>query len=201
MATTTGFNPKTDAYIRNAAPFAQPILTHVRTLVHKACPEAVETIKWGVPHFDYKGVICGMAGFKAHVRVVFWKSALLQQAGLTTAAGADQFGKVTSLDDLPDDKTFIALINTAARMNEDNVKAARARAATKPPIRVPPRFLAALKKRRKALAAFEAFPPSHKREYVEWISAAKAEETRTRRIAQAIEWIATGKSRNWKYQR
>ena len=192
-------DPRVDAYIEKSQPFARPILKYIRKAVHAGCPGVEETLKWSVPHFDYKGVMCGMAAFKEHIRFGFWKAQLL---GLPAAAGGEgmsQFGVVKSLDDLPPEKALIALVKKAAELNEQGVKAPRARSAPKPPLKMPAPFADALKKNRKASAAFEAFPPSHKREYVEWITDAKQDATRDRRIAAAIQWIAAGKSRNWKY--
>ncbi|HET9371869.1 MAG TPA: YdeI/OmpD-associated family protein [Vicinamibacterales bacterium] len=196
-------DPRVDAYIKKAAPFARPILTHLRKVVHRACPQVTETIKWGVPAFEYKGPFCGIAAFKAHAIFGFWKHGLLAKQGLLpeerTAMGS--FGRITSLDDLPDETSLTRLIEAAAALNDAGVKAPRAARTPKPPIGVPPAFKAALARNRKTLAAFEAFSPSHRREYLEWITEARTEATRDKRIATALEWIAQGKSRNWKYQR
>jgi hypothetical protein len=191
-------DPRIDAYIEKAQPFAKPILRHIRKAVHLGCPDVQETLKWGVPSFEYKGLLCGVAAFKEHVRFGFWKSQLLGSSGREGDALA-QFGLVKSMDDVPPEKELIALVKRAAELNEQGVKAPRAKTAPKPPLKVPSYFAAALAKNRKAQANFAAFPPSHKREYVEWIVDAKQEATRERRIATAVEWIAEGKSRNWKY--
>jgi uncharacterized protein YdeI (YjbR/CyaY-like superfamily) len=198
-----GKDPRVDAYIKKAAPFARPILTHLRKVVHRACPQVTETIKWGVPAFEYKGPFCGIAAFKAHAIFGFWKHSLLAKQGLVpeerTAMGS--FGRITSLDGLPDETSLMRLIEAAAALNDAGVTAPRAARTPKPPIRMPPALKAALARNKKALAAFEALSPSHRREYLEWITEARTEATRDKRIATALEWIAQGKSRNWKYQR
>ena len=198
-------DPRVDAYIAKAAPFAQPILEHVREVVHDACPDVEETIKWGMPSFMYGGgILCGMAAFKAHASFGFWKHALVVGEGAAGEAvervGMGSFGKLASVRDLPAKKQLVAYVKKAAALNAQGAKAAPARKAPARPAPVPTaEFAAALGKNKSAAAAFKAFPPSHQREYVDWIAEAKREDTRERRIAQAVEWIAEGKHRNWKY--
>jgi uncharacterized protein YdeI (YjbR/CyaY-like superfamily) len=198
MATT---DPRVDAYIEKSQPFARPILKYIRKSVHAGCPGVQETVKWGMPHFDYKGPLCGMAAFKEHCALGFWKATLLgMDTGKTTEA-MGQFGCVKSIADLPSAPKLIALVKLAAKLNDEGVKAPRASKAPKGRVRVPTDFAAALalKKNRKAQAAFEGFSPSHRREYIEWITEAKQQTTRERRMATAIEWLSEGKSRNWQY--
>ena len=194
-------DPRIDAYIERAAPFAQPILTQVRELVHEACPQVEETIKWGMPTFVHAGgILCGMAAFKQHASFGFWKHALVVGEG-QPRDGMGSYGKMTSLQDLPPKKTLLAHVRKAMKLNEDGVKSPAARkAAPKPPPEAPDDLLAALKKNKAAKATFDAFPPSCKRDYIEWIVEAKREETRAKRLAQAVEWMAEGKRRNWKYE-
>lgn len=197
----SGHDPRIDAYIAAAAPFAQPILEHVRAVVHEACPGVEETIKWGMPSFMYGGgILCGMAAFKAHASFGFWKHALVVGEG-EQQAGMGSFGKLATVRDLPSRKQLVAYVKKAAALNAQGAKAAPARKAAAPkPAPVPtPEFAAALRRNQAAAAAFKAFPPSHQREYVDWIAEAKREDTRDRRIAQAVEWIAEGRQRNWKY--
>lgn len=175
-------NPDVDAYIARSAPFARPILRKIRGLFHQACPEIEEKIKWGCPSFERGGIIGIMAAFKAHCRLVLWK---------------DVAEKITSVSQLPKDAVARIRAGVAAQASGRKQKPA---GRSKPPLKVPPYFLAALRKNRKARAAFEAFPPSHRREYVEWIVEAKTAETRERRMSTALAWIAEGKSRNWKYR-
>ncbi|HET7614787.1 MAG TPA: YdeI/OmpD-associated family protein [Gemmatimonadaceae bacterium] len=192
-------DPRVDAYIAKSGEFAKPILTHVRSLVHDVVPEAEETIKWSVPHFDYKGVLCGMAAFKQHCNIILWKAALIPGG-----KGRDEKGQITNIRnmaDLPDDKTMKHLLREGARLNAEGVKGPPRNKPTKKPVAIPAQLKSALAKNKKAAAAFEKFPPSHKREYAEWIAEAKGEDTRQRRVKSAIEWIAEGKSRNWKYER
>ena len=198
-------DPRVDAYIEKAQPFAKPILKHLRSVVHSACPDVEETMKWSFPHFDYKGIFCAMAGFKQHCTFGFWKGSLLRGRVKGMPAGGEesmgQFGRITSLADLPSERTLKAIVKAAAKLNDENVVVPRRKAKPKPPLKVPAYFTAALRKNKEALAAFDAFPPSHRREYVEWVTEAKTEETRARRLATALEWIAEGKGRNWKYQK
>ena len=188
-------DPRVDAYIAKAAGFAQPILTRLRDAIHTACPDVEETIKWSVPHFTYKGNLCLMSAFKEHCRFGFWKESLVIGPG---AVDGGMGRKITSVEELPSDRELIAQVRKAARLNEEGVKVTRT-VRPKTPLRAPADFMAAVKKNRKALAAYTAFSPSHKREYVEWLTEARTEATRTRRLAQAVEWIAAGKPRNWKY--
>ena len=193
-------DPRVDAYIEKSADFARPILKHLRKIVHTACPEVEETMKWSFPHFDYKGeMMCSMASFKSHCAFGFWKASLVL-GDKVADGGMGHLGRITSLEDLPADRTLASYVRKAAKLNDEGAKVVRARRA-KPELEVPEDLTRALKKNKKALTAFEAFPPSHRREYVEWIVDAKGEETRKRRLASAVEWIAEGKSRNWKYAR
>jgi len=195
-------DPRVDAYIAKAPAFAQPILTRLRDAVHSGCPDVVETIKWSVPSFEYKGPFCGMASFKKHAMFGFWKHQLMQDVlpkGEHRAFG--KFGRLESIADVPPKAALVKVVRIARKLNDDGVKVPRTAKPAKPPVKPPADLMAALKKSPRALAAFKAFSPSHQREYVEWITEAKASETRARRLAQALEWIADGKSRNWKYQR
>jgi len=188
-----------DEYIAKQQPFAKPILTYIREVVHEGCPDCEETLKWSMPSFMHHGILCGMAAFKEHATFGFWKHTLLvgERTGDEGAMGS--FGRLTSIEDLPPKRELLALIRKAARLNEDGVKAPAKAPRPKKAIAMPPAFRNALSKNKKAQANYEAFPPSHKREYLEWIVEAKREETRDRRIAQAVQWIAGGKARNWKY--
>jgi hypothetical protein len=193
---------RVDAYIRNAAPFARPILTRLRKVVHAACPEVVEGFKWSFPHFDYKGIFCSMAAFKGHCTFGFWKYQLLEKVlPKVDEQAMGQFGRMTSIADLPDNRTLVRIIKAAAKLNDDGVKVPRAKSAPKPPVKPPAHFMTAIGRNKKALATFRNFSPSNKREYVEWVAEAKTDETRNRRLATAVEWMAAGKSRNWKYER
>lgn len=209
MATQT-LNPKVDAYIANAKPFAQPILIHLRKLVHKACPKVEETIKWSRPFFEYKGAIIGnMSAFKEHCSFGFWGQEIgevLRQANVVQSDGMGTLGRIARVDDLPPQKALLDWIRQAANFietgNYTSPIAARNRVVkpAKTAVETPTEFVAALRKDKKASAAFAAFSPSCKREYIDWIVDAKRPETREKRIATAVEWIAEGKERNWKYQ-
>jgi uncharacterized protein YdeI (YjbR/CyaY-like superfamily) len=194
-------DPKVDAYISRAAPFAQPILVEFREIVHAACPEVEEAMKWSFPHFLYKGMLCSMASFKQHAAFGFWKGTLVT-GGPRKADAMGHFGRITTRSDLPSTKVLAGYVKKAAALNELGVKVLRASKKAAPkPVRAPTDLAAALRKNRKARAGFDALSPSHAREYVEWITEAKGAENRARRLAQAIEWMAEGKSRNWKYER
>lgn len=194
-------DPRIDAYIRKSAPFARPILTHLRKVVHEGCPAVEETIKWSFPHFTYHGILCAIAAFKAHCTFALSKAQLLEDEGLgkRPKAAMGHFGRITSLADLPPERTLVLLVKKAAALNEQGVKVPQPKRAPKPPLKMPADFEAALGRNKKARAAYEAFSPSHQREYLEWITEAKGEETRLRRIQTAVDWIAEGKPRNWKY--
>jgi uncharacterized protein YdeI (YjbR/CyaY-like superfamily) len=199
-------DPRIDAYIGNAAAFAQPILERLRAIVREACPDAEETLKWGAPSFMHAGgILCMMAAFKQHASFGFWKHALVMGGEVPRDGmpreGMGSFGKMTSLKDLPPKKELVALIHKAMRLNEDGVKTPglRKARAPKPLPLAPDDLVAALKKNRQACTTFDGFSPSQQREYVDWITEAKRDETRQKRLAQAVEWLAEGKLRNWKY--
>ena len=197
-------SPEFDVYIAKSAAFAKPILTKLRKLFHQACPAIVETMKWSFPHFEYKGIVGSMAAFKNHVSFGFWKGKLLDDPqGLFTEVGRAPMNasRLTDVSELPADKILLDYIRRAVAMNEDGVKTPQPKKKPKAALEVPDYFQSALKKNKKALATFEAFSPSHKREYVEWIVEAKQEATRHQRLNTAIQWLAEGKPRNWKYMR
>ncbi len=189
-------DPRVDAYIAKAADFAKPILYRIRKLVHVACPDVAETIKWGSPFYEHRGILLATPAFKHHCALIFWKGRLFLSKDQKT-----KLRRLAALSDLPGDKIVLGYIRKAVELNESGVKTSpRAKPTAKRKLVVPEYFRAALKKNKKALAAFENFRPSHQREYVEWIVGAKREETRVRRILTALEWLAKGKSRNWKYE-
>jgi uncharacterized protein YdeI (YjbR/CyaY-like superfamily) len=193
---------RVDAYIAKAPEFAKPVLTHLRKLVHEACPDCEETIKWSTASFEYKGPFCGMAYFKAHCVFGFWKTALIPDPkGILVKEAMGCLGKITSVKDLPSDKVIKDFIKAAKKLNDDGVKLPARKPKEKKELVVPDYMLKAIRKNKKAFFTFEEFSPSHKREYVEWITEAKTEETRLRRMETMMEWLAEGKARNWKYQR
>ncbi len=194
-------DPRIDAYIRKSPDFAKPILSHLRAVVHEACPDVEETMKWSAPFFDYKGVLCGMAAFKEHCGLNLWKGALIVGED-SKRDSAGQFGALKTLSDLPPKKILIGYIRQAAKLNEEGIKApGRDTSVRKPEAKVPPDLAAAIKKNRKAQSTFDAFSPSKRRDYIEWITQAKTDETRQKRLVTAVEWMSEGKSRNWKYER
>jgi Uncharacterized protein conserved in bacteria len=198
-------DPRIDTYIDTSAPFARPILEHIREVVHHACPDVEETMKWRFPHFMYRGMLCSMASFKKHCAFGFWKGELV--LGEHTDPSADamgQFGRIESLDDLPSKAILTGYIRKAMRLNEEGVSKAKpsttaAKSAKKKAVAVPNDLQSALRRNSAARTAFANFSPSQQREYVEWLTEAKREETRKRRLETAIEWISEGKTRNWKY--
>lgn len=195
-----------DAYIAKSAAFAQPILQHIRALVHSTCPDVEEKIKWGFPHFDYKNeMMCSMASFKQHAVMGFWKASLMKDKALLAMARSEEamghLGKITSLKNLPSDKKLTAYIKEAMLLNDNGVKLpAKPKSIEKKEIETPDYLKKALSKNKKAERFFNEFAYSHRKEYITWITEAKREETRNKRMATAIEWIAEGKGRNWKYQ-
>lgn len=190
-------NPSVDEFIERAQPFAKPILTHVRERVHTLVPDVREDIRWRMPAFMRGNSILLIVGaFKAHVAINFWRGDSVVPHETSGALG--QLGRLTTLDDLPAE--FDALILAAA----DTANAPptrRKREASSPPAQIHPHLSAALDGAPAARACFDAFTPAQQRDYVEWIADAKQEQTRARRIAQAIEWIGEGKRRNWQYER
>jgi uncharacterized protein YdeI (YjbR/CyaY-like superfamily) len=209
MIAAQNLNPKVDAYCAKAQPFAQPMLAHLRELIHKACPDVEETIKWSRPFFQYRGaILCNMSAFKEHCSFGFWGEeigAVLREATVLKNGGMGSLGRTTSVADLPSDKQMLGWIRQAAAFVDSGqytspIVARHKVVKPKPSLDTPAEFKAALQRNKKAAAVFAAFSPTCKREYVEWIAEAKRQETRDKRIATAVEWIAEGKQRNWKYQ-
>ena len=203
MATT---DPRIDAYIEAAADFAQPILSHLRQIVHAGCPNVEETLKWGMPYFMHKGMLCGMAAFKQHCTFSFWQGARVlgaEKVGAGEAMG--QFGRIGSIRDLPPKKVMIGYVKKAVEVNEAGAGSTRVKKTgagrSVRPVIVPDELAEALRRDGKARTTFENFSPSHQREYAEWIAEAKTDATRERRIATAMEWLKEGKARHWKHQR
>ena len=196
-------DPRVDAYIAASADFARPILTHLRELVHATCPDVEETMKWSFPHFMYEGMLCSMASFKAHCAFGFWKGALVLDDTSRDTEAMGNLGRITRLADLPPKRTLTGYLRKAMALNEQGVKAPvkRKPALRKPAPRMPKELALALERNPKARAAFDAFSPSHRREYIEWVAEAKTDATREKRLATTIEWLTEGKARNWKYQK
>jgi hypothetical protein len=199
------FDKRIDSYIATAPDFAEPILKHIRDVVHEAVPRVEETMKWSTPSFEYDGMMCGMAAFKKHCMMGFWKAELLAKQFPTLAADGKSLQRLSgirSIKDLPPKATLIKVIRAAAKLNEDNIKTPRKpRVTTIRTVRAPADLLAALRNNAEARAGYDALSPSHKREYIEWITEARRDETRRQRVMTAVEWMAEGKIRNWKYVR
>jgi uncharacterized protein YdeI (YjbR/CyaY-like superfamily) len=193
-------DPRIDAYIARQADFARPILEHLRRIVREAAPEVEETIKWSMPHFTYKGrMFAGMAAFKAHATFGLWQaSAVLGETGSEREA-MGQYGRLTSIDDLPAEEELKATIRRAAEHAQR--RQPRPKKPPKPELEAPPELQSALDANPAARATFDAFSPSARRDYVEWVVESKRPETRDKRIAQAVEWMAEGKKRHWKYEK
>jgi uncharacterized protein YdeI (YjbR/CyaY-like superfamily) len=201
-----GVDPRIDAYIERAAAFAKPILIKLRKLIFQACPDAEEMIKWSFPNYEVHGsMLCSMAAFKEHCAFGFWKASLLKDPdGILHLAERNSMGhldRLSSVKDLPSDKILIAYLKEAALLNKNNIKIARKKSAPGKELAIPKALAAALKKNKKAMVTFEAFPPSQRREYIEWISEAKTDVTLDKRLTTTIEWLEQGKTRNWKYKK
>ncbi|WP_295773322.1 DUF1801 domain-containing protein [uncultured Mucilaginibacter sp.] len=194
-----------DDYITKSAEFAQPVLIHLRTLVHQACSQIQETIKWSMPFFEYKGTVCNMAAFKQHCTFGFWKGKLLPDPhgilNMKDENAMGQLGRITGLSDLPPDEVLIQYIKEAIALNENGVKVEKAKPATKADLVIPDYFIDFLNQHPKAAAQFNQYGYSHQKEYVQWITEAKTETTRLKRMQTSVEWLSEGKSRNWKYQK
>ena len=197
-------DPRIDGYIEKARPFARPILEHLRRLVHAAVPDTGEAIKWGMPHFTYKGKnVAGMAAFKAHCAFMIHGEGRQGEGVANDSAGMGSFGRIASLDDLPSDKDLQAKLKTAMERIDAGGRAVNRAASPAPKAEIPvPQDLAAvLRDTPAAKATFDRLTPSQRREYLEWITGAKRDETRAKRVATALEWLAEGKRRNWKYEK
>ncbi len=196
-------DPRVDAYIAKAQPFAQPILKHLRKLVHQTCPDVQETIKWSFACFDYMGTFCSMAAFKEHCAFGFWKAALMKDNKKMTEAqygSMGHLGRLTSLKDLPSNKILTGYIKEAMKLNEEGKKLPpRKKITDDKPLPVPSYFKTALSKNKKAGTQWQNFTPGKKKEYILWLTEAKSLETRNKRMEQAVIWISEGKIRNWKY--
>ncbi|MCD6012989.1 MAG: hypothetical protein K0Q79_2851 [Flavipsychrobacter sp.] len=196
-----------DAYIAKSADFAKPIMTHLRELIHAACPDVEETWKWSFPHFMYGGaILCSMASFKEHCAFGFWKAALMQDTDnalqIKDREAMGNLGRIQNLKDLPKDGVMKKYIKTAMKLNDAGVKLppkSKATAREKSTWEPPGYFVKALKKNKQAERVFNEFSYSKKKEYIEWFEEAKTEATKEKRMAQALEWIAEGKQRHWKY--
>lgn len=195
-------DPRVDAYIAKSANFAKPILIHLREVVHAACPEVEERIKWSFPHFDYKGeMMASMASFKEHCAFGFWKGSLILGDKSRNDEAMGQMGRITKVSDLPSKKVLTGYIKQATKLNDAGVKVVRMKGPARKPLPTPPDLARELRNNKTAKAAFDGFSPSARREYVEWLLEANTEETRARRLETAIEWMAEGKTRNWKYKK
>jgi uncharacterized protein YdeI (YjbR/CyaY-like superfamily) len=199
-------DPRIDAYIEKSAPFAQQVLTHLRRLMHQACPHATESIKWGMPFFLQQGVIlASMAAFKQHCAFGFWgpeMKKVLAKDGLKSSEAMGSLGRITGLPALPPDRILLAYMRQAGELVESGRRTKsieRGKKAKPRAMRIPPELRAALRKNKMATKVFDEFSPSCRREYAEWIVEAKRPETKEKRVQQAVEWIAQGKPRNWKY--
>jgi uncharacterized protein YdeI (YjbR/CyaY-like superfamily) len=194
-------DPRVDSYIARQADFARPILDHLREAVHAACGQTEEAIKWGMPTFLYRGrILANMAAFKAHASFGFWRSrdAIGETGAERDAMG--QFGRLTSPADLPARAKLEAMIRKAMAVIDSGPPPRRPPRTPRPELAVPPELSSALDGNPRAGEVFAGFAPGCRREYVEWIAEAKRPETRARRAAQAVEWMAEGKKRNWKYE-
>jgi len=192
--------PRIDAYIANAPPFARPILEKVRDRVHDVVPDVEEAMKWSAPGFTLDGkILLIMASFKAHAALNFWRGQEISD-GSPKVGAMGQFGRLTSVEDLPPDAELDALIREAAELSKKAPTPRKSKHEPKPAPELQPQFAAALAKTPKAKAVLDGFPPSAQREYFEWIAEAKQDATRQKRIATAVEWLTEGKRRHWKYQ-
>ena len=199
--------PAVDAYIAKSADFAQPILRHVRKLMHKGCPRIEETIKWGVPAFEREGIVAMMAAFKGHVAFGFWSEKLIREKlGREAERVFPKDAKLgmggrryLSRAELPPDAAILRAVKMAVALNESGERPVRVR-KRKPPPKAPRHLTAALKKNAKARTTWSRLTPGQQREYVEWLAEARREETRARRLAETLALLAAGKTRHWKYQ-
>ena len=188
-------DPRVDAYISRSPEFARPVLKRLRKLVHEGCPGVEEDIKWGAPHFLFRGMFCGMAAFKNHCAFGFWNTAILP----ANKEAMGHLGRITAVSGLPPDREIVGYVREAARLAESGVKPARERKHPQRAFPVPADLRAAFRKSPRARSTFAAFSPSGQQDYLEWFAKAKGEDTRRKRLATGIEWMEQGKPRNWKY--
>lgn len=198
------YDKRVDFYINKSSDFAKPILTHIRELIHKSSDKIEETIKWGFPHFDYKGTVCSMASFNKHCAFGFWKAKLLkdkyQLLQIQDREAMGSLGRITKIKDLPEDKIFVEYIKEAIKLNDEGVKIPKVpKPAAKKELIIPDYFIEFIGKNKKALKTFKDFSYSHKKEYVKWVDEAKTEPTKLKRLETTLEWLKEGKTRNWKY--
>ena len=196
------YDIRQDDYIAKAADFAQPILIHLRQLIHDATPQIQETMKWSMPFFDYKGPVCQIAAFKQHCSFGFWKGSLLSDPHhlLEKNDAMGHFGRITSLTDLPSDEILMQYIQEAVELNEKGVKLSKVKNTVKASLVVPGYFSELLREHPQAETQFNNYSYSHKKEYLEWITEAKTEGTRQKRMLTAVQWLSEGKPRHWKHQ-
>ncbi|WP_404368356.1 YdeI family protein [Sphingomonas sp. MMS24-J45] len=188
-----------DRYIAESGDFARDILNHLRALMHRHCPAVEESIRWRIPFFDYKGrPLANMAAFKSHAAFGFWDRDALRTG--QEGNGAGQFGRIRTLADLPDDSVIADKIREGMAMIEAGEKPKRSTREPKPELEVPPALVHALTQDAAAAETFAAFTPANRREYCAWIAEAKRDETRDKRVAEAIAMLREGKKRNWKYE-
>jgi uncharacterized protein YdeI (YjbR/CyaY-like superfamily) len=194
-------NPAVDAYIKKAPPFAKPILKQLRKIIHKGCPKVTEDIKWGAPFYLYQDrVLCATMGFKAHCALVFWKSGLIKKKmGKKAEVELKRLRRISALAELLSERELLAYVKLAMHFNEPGTKLPP-RKERPTPVKAPRDLTVALRANPKALATFNAFTPTRKKDYIYWITGAKTKETRERRLETAVDWMAEGKSRNWKYE-
>jgi uncharacterized protein YdeI (YjbR/CyaY-like superfamily) len=195
-------DPRVDAYIEKSAEFARPILKKIRKAVHAGCPEVEETLKWSFPHFTHRGILCSMAAFKEHCAFGFWKESLFAERARpkTEERAMGQFGRLRKVSDLPSEATLVRMVREAVALNEQEVKSpTRSKAKVNRKLEIPDYFMSALRRNRRALETFDGFNFTNQREYVEWVTEAKREETRKRRLETTVAWLAEGKVHNWRY--
>jgi hypothetical protein len=203
-------NAQVTAYAAAMPAYAQPIFAHLRALIHTTCPDTDEAIKWSIPHFERDGdYLCIFAASPGHASFTFYKQQLMSDPrlrdNLNLPAIKRFMGRLTSLSDLPDDATLAAMLQEAADLNARGVRLPD-RAPKTPPVIDMPSAVAtavatALAANPAAQAVWDAKSAAWRKDYLVWITAAKTDPTRDARIAEALDWIADGKARFWKYQK
>lgn len=204
----TNPDPKVTQYIDNAEAFAQPILKHLREQIHRNCPDVVESVKWGNPHFDYKGdFMCVLASAKKHCSFTFIKSEFMSDprfaGGKKVKPGQRFMSRITSMSELPSDEELACFIKEAMDLNDRGVKLDKtAKAApNSEPTDAPEYLLSAFSTNSVAQEVFGNQSASFRKNYIVWLESAKTETTRQRRLDEALGWIAEGKGRFWKYEK
>lgn len=196
-------SPDVDLYIQQAAPFARPVLSHLRQLVHQTLPAVREEIKWGMPFFCLQHNLCFMAAFKAHCGFGFWRADALGLIAAPTGRvkGMGQFGKIVDLGDLPADLVLQQLLLRSATLAATPAASLPRQKKPQVALPMPVAFADALQQHPNATAYFQQLTIAQQNDYIEWFTTAKTAVTQQKRLETSLLWLAEHKARNCKYMK